>query len=291
MDANQNGLLEEEEVGDGGRRRMVEFMIQRAGMEPKYPISIKQMQEALKKRSQSDGDRGRGSGPGASERDGERSRSAEKPLVVGFGVKTNQPAVPGFGKSDDKSNPAARSPSQSAPRTAAKSSSSGASSSDIDRKSREYARSLLNQHDQNKNGVLEENEWRGMKQRHWGADRDGNKVITLDELNRRVIEYSRGDSGGGRSSGSSVSHRSRSSSRLGGSSGRRTYRFHTPTERLPEGLPGWFARQDADGDGQVSMAEYSSYWSDSKAAEFVGLDQDNDGLITPHECLNGKQRE
>jgi hypothetical protein len=36
------------------------------------------------------------------------------------------------------------------------------------------------------------------------------------------------------------------------------------------------------------MAEYSSYWSDAKAREFVRLDLNNDGLITPTECLKGE---
>jgi hypothetical protein len=44
--------------------------------------------------------------------------------------------------------------------------------------------------------------------------------------------------------------------------------------------------QDANGDGQVAMAEYASFWSDGKAREFARYDLDRDGIITPRECLN-----
>ncbi len=62
-------------------------------------------------------------------------------------------------------------------------------------------------------------------------------------------------------------------------------RFLTPTERLPEGLPDWFIRADADGDGQVTMAEYSPVYTDAKAAEFAKYDLNGDGVITPQEVL------
>ena len=50
------------------------------------------------------------------------------------------------------------------------------------------------------------------------------------------------------------------------------------------GLGGW-VRNDADGDGQVVMSEYTATWSESKAAEFAKYDLDSDGVITPRECL------
>jgi hypothetical protein len=68
---------------------------------------------------------------------------------------------------------------------------------------------------------------------------------------------------------------------------RKSLRFKTPAERLPDGLPGWFTSRDANGDGQVAMSEYSGSWSDRTAAEFIGHDLDNDGFITPQECLKG----
>lgn len=68
-----------------------------------------------------------------------------------------------------------------------------------------------------------------------------------------------------------------------------SYRFKTPTERLPKGMPEWFARLDINGDGQISMAEFASEWSVAQAAEFRSWDHNGDGIITPGECLAGQQ--
>jgi hypothetical protein len=66
---------------------------------------------------------------------------------------------------------------------------------------------------------------------------------------------------------------------------RKSNRFLTAAERLPEGLPDWFTDKDEDGDGQVSMAEFASDWTPQKAAEFSRYDLNGDGLITAQECL------
>lgn len=74
---------------------------------------------------------------------------------------------------------------------------------------------------------------------------------------------------------------------------RKSFRVRSATERFPKGLPDWFARSDADGDGQVSMAEYSVTWTDAKAQEFAKLDINEDGFVTVAEALasvNGGKR-
>jgi hypothetical protein len=65
----------------------------------------------------------------------------------------------------------------------------------------------------------------------------------------------------------------------------KAYRFLTPAERLPEGLPFSFTSKDRDGDGQVSMAEFSNSWTASTVAEFNRWDANGDGVATPAECL------
>jgi len=65
---------------------------------------------------------------------------------------------------------------------------------------------------------------------------------------------------------------------------RRTYRFTPPAERLPEGLPSWFQSRDSNGDGQVSMSEYSRQWSRRTVDEFRRYDLNDDGIITPKEA-------
>jgi len=138
------------------------------------------------------------------------------------------------------------------------------------------------------------------------ADRDNNGLITKEELAAQLSDYGRSKSSSSGSSGGSITPSSNSgtsnsgtslgsrnaSTRTYGNSGgssaggpRKTYRFLAPVERLPKGLPDWFTRSDADGDGQVAMAEFSSSWNDSKVAEFAGWDRNGDGLITPKEAL------
>jgi Ca2+-binding EF-hand superfamily protein len=64
----------------------------------------------------------------------------------------------------------------------------------------------------------------------------------------------------------------------------------TPIERLPKGLPDWFTAKDADGDGQVSMAEFAADWTPAKVAEFSRYDLNGDGIITASECLKAEKR-
>jgi hypothetical protein len=68
---------------------------------------------------------------------------------------------------------------------------------------------------------------------------------------------------------------------------RRSYRFKTAYERLPEDLPDWFLNMDVDRDGQVEMAEYSSTWTTALVAEFLRHDLNRDGLITARESMAG----
>ncbi len=173
-------------------------------------------------------------------------------------------------------------------------------SSEARAKVRRYAEGMLRQYDENKNGVLEKDEWSKMRGEPGKADLDRDGTITLDELTDRVGNYasdSSSSSSNNSSTTSSDSSRSRSpwGSRSRGETSSRDSadtkggRFLTPTERLPKGLPTWFARNDADGDGQVKMAEYSTSWNDTTVAEFARYDLNGDGVITPEECLLGEK--
>jgi hypothetical protein len=62
-------------------------------------------------------------------------------------------------------------------------------------------------------------------------------------------------------------------------------RFRTAAELLPDGLPDWFRKQDANGDGQISMAEYAKNWTEAKVAEYGKWDLNGDGVIEPSEAL------
>jgi Ca2+-binding EF-hand superfamily protein len=66
-------------------------------------------------------------------------------------------------------------------------------------------------------------------------------------------------------------------------------RFLRPGERLPKGLPDWFKPRDANGDGQVSMGEFAAEWTPAKETDFLRLDRNGDGMITPDECLKAEK--
>jgi Ca2+-binding EF-hand superfamily protein len=153
---------------------------------------------------------------------------------------------------------------------------------------------------------LERDEWGKMASSLNAAkgDKDGDGNITLDEFSAHFAEQnSRGGSssssssassggsgggfGGGRSGGRFSSSSSRPSSNP--NSGRPT-RFLSPIERLPEGLPSWFSRNDQNADGQISMAEYSRSWTEAQVREFARYDANSDGMITPAECLAIERR-
>jgi Ca2+-binding EF-hand superfamily protein len=57
--------------------------------------------------------------------------------------------------------------------------------------------------------------------------------------------------------------------------------------RLPAGLPGWFAKSDTDRDGQVGLYEWKE--ADRGVEEFLKLDQNEDGFLTPEEVLRAQR--
>ena len=112
----------------------------------------------------------------------------------------------------------------------------------------------------------------------------GDAVVETTRNSDRSRWFSRRD--GGEESGEGGGSGRPGSSAV--ASGRKSYRVASATERLStfEGLPEWFARSDADGDGQVRMSEYATSWSDDVVADFTQFDLNGDGIVTPKECLN-----
>jgi Ca2+-binding EF-hand superfamily protein len=176
---------------------------------------------------------------------------------------------------------------------------------------------MLNQYDQNKNGVLEREEWSKMRNEPEKGDKDGDGKITLDELTERLggwraqrasgdsasnssttsgpgaSGFGGGDFGGGRGGfggRGSFGRRSFEPLRPTTGSGGQPYRFLTPAERMPEGLPSEFTTKDRDGDGQLSMAEFSTTWNESTLSSFNRWDLNGDGFVTAAECLAAENR-
>jgi hypothetical protein len=62
-------------------------------------------------------------------------------------------------------------------------------------------------------------------------------------------------------------------------------KFTVPRSRLPKGLPSWFIIRDADGDAQLTLAEYAPDGSQLALHEFTRYDANGDGVVTAQECL------
>ena len=291
MDADGDGRIEENEV-DGRRRNMVEMMAQRAGIPPTFPIPVNRLRDAMNNRA----GQGQGGANSTSSGDGGAKKPTEEPLVPGFGIEMDLSAVLSFGQRPNsnasgrtRSSVSSLSPSSS--QSGARSSSSSSSSSrggNNDERTRRGAEAMMRQADSNGDGKLEKKEWND----RWGdfkeADRNGDKVVTADELAQRLSGFARGGPGGERGGPDGSSGSDGAGSGSGKSQQPKSYRVPTPTELLPAGLPDWFAQKDANADGQVAMAEYESprSWTAAAVAEFMRFDLNNDGFITPTECLS-----
>ncbi len=195
-----------------------------------------------------------------------------------------------------------------------------------------YVENLIRRHDADKDGVLDEQEWRGVAGNPQEADLDHDGMITSDELTQRIVVYGRHRSlrlappatrGGRLATDSDAS----TSTGLAGpdepngptagldqfgplppqveiateSDGtpdaerarelaRRSRKFFIPRNRLPAGIASWFIDRDADGDGQITMREFTAKWSPELAAEFTGYDRNGDGVITATESVSSEAK-
>ncbi len=351
LDTNGNGQIEPEELAKSPGRSFIEPALTRAGVDTKKPIPVDKLIETM-----SAGRSGSGSSGGGERRDGERrdERNRDSSGRDGGGREERGPAsssgssgalnppssapkttsaVPGFGQTDQGSKSSGFGASTTGSASQGTKGFGSGSSGDtfVEReKIRGFARSLVTQHDENGNGVLDEDEWGALKADQKLADSDGDKKITVEELSAKLANFgtSSGTPSGstpsaaspaspGSSAGSTPRPsesrpgdgrlevrsndgrsgdgrgRSGSSSSKGSSSDKKgpmSTRLLSPMERLPKGLPDWFLKCDANEDGQVSMAEYATAWSESKAAEFGKYDLDGDGFVTPKEALKPEKK-
>lgn len=170
------------------------------------------------------------------------------------------------------------------------------------------AEERMRRYDRNRDGKLSKEELRSGR---WSDDpmqydrnRDGQ--LTASELamryaNRRVAEEERrensddqrrgwgrgGDSGWGRGGGgegwnnAKQEEEEKQPDRFGDA---KSYRLASGGDDSLKDLPDFFARSDANNDGQVMMNEFSSSWDAEKLAEFLKWDLNNDGIILAREC-------
>lgn len=269
LDRNGNGMLDPDEMeGPAG------FMISRLQREDPSirtdrPIPLSKFKEAFDRArsGRESSDSGGGSDRG---RDDTTERLNEAmtapPLVPGFGEEAPVlPPVIGFGPSAEL---------MSVEVTAA----------DI-----KEAEERLGRYDRNKDGFLSGDElssrWSGNP---LDFDRNGDGKLSASELavraaRMRVAQVEVSQAQTRRDSDRRGNRDSKPAEIPDPYKGRKS--FAILARSLPEGMPGWFAEKDIDGDQQVSMAEYSKSWNESLVTEFQSFDLNGDGFVTPQECL------
>jgi hypothetical protein len=184
-------------------------------------------------------------------------------------------------------------------------------------KVRRYAERLLRQYDRNGDGVLQAEEWSKIRGNPAAIDANRDRLITVDELTRYIAAYGQqrrvnlaSPGAGGTTEAATVGsapptgdkdHDAEPSgvapegkgalSAAGPDSEREASRkprdatFYVRSSRLPAGLPEWFARRDANGDGQLSLSEFAPNPTQSDQEDFARYDKNGDGIITAQECL------
>ncbi len=153
-----------------------------------------------------------------------------------------------------------------------RSSSSRKSRGSQDDKITSYAKTIIKKYDKNGDGKLDSSESSGVRSLPRNADKDGDKVISLDEM---IVAY------GGKSRGASSSASSR-----GKYNGNNPYLVPKGSE-LTEGADSEFQKLDRNLDGLVQMHEFAKSWTDELASSFGKMDANNDGQLTVEEWKKG----
>lgn len=277
-DRNQDGLLQTDEIPPKLRPQMQAWAA-KLELDPAKPLPLDKL---IGSKQAATGKKRSGEGKAAKklERKQMKVDAAEKNNQVelqkpsrrlaGFGNPSNKAVV----ADDGGEQPDSKELKKDAKATAAK-----------QRQKRYYgmlAGSMLFQNDSNKNGRLERSEWTKLKGNPGASDLDKDGVLTKEELADYLQRF------GSRERDVTRRAPSRSSRSTKDKNGK-SYRFLTPHERLPKGLPGWFTERDYNVDGQISLFEYEADLTAAKVAKFNQFDLNGDGFIVAQEYLKATQ--
>ena len=286
MDANGNGVIDVDE-----QKGPAQFMLSRLqSYDPSLklgkPIPLSSITKTFEKaRATREGgrrgyDRGRGD-------DKDRQREREEREFADQAVAVEL-LVPGFGDLED---PLSQLPLQGF----------GAQAEllliEVTKEDEETAASRIRSFDKNKNGVLEKNEFtKDFAGDPMDFDRNRDGRLTQKELAVRYAVRREGTEDARRKRELEERRNKRDKedkkdqTKSDPFNGRRSYRVDRQRKN-PEGLPGYFTDRDTNGDGQISMSEFSSDWSDEVVAQFFSSDFNRDGVITADEALRAVEGE
>ena len=169
-----------------------------------------------------------------------------------------------------------------------------------------YAQYIVRRYDANQSGQLESDEWRSMHGQPELADSNRDGLITVEEYARYCANYGAGRAirlsalpgdvashdGSGDSSprgdepapGDANPARDSQSVQLSEKQDRRRDTKYVAS--LPAGVPPWFFQRDSDGDGQLTLSEYSPKLLRSEIDDFNRYDANRDGILTAQEFLH-----
>lgn len=270
-DRNKDGLLQPDEIPEKARLPLKKWA-EKQGLNPDKPLPIDKLLES------------KTAGKGKKLEDAEKSAKKEdrkKKKKAESEANDKQPVqnarvrkVAGFGKDTESGSSKDADP---------KNKDDGDKElSRAERRKQQtqkmLAKSMMFQNDKNKNGRLEKNEWTKLKGNPGAADANKDGVLTLEELSNHLQGFGKRER--------DVTRRApRRSTRSAKNKNGKSYRFLTPQERLPEGLPPWFTERDYDADGQISLSEYHQELTAAKVAKFKEFDLNGDGFILAKEYL------
>jgi hypothetical protein len=160
-----------------------------------------------------------------------------------------------------------------------------------------YAERIVNKYDTNRDRRLEASEYRAMRGQPELADRDRDGAISVDEFAQHVADFAAGrrirlatPGGAVAEAPSAVASVPTSAATVSPGESttvdptalaeRRKLKFFAP---LPPGVPAWFVERDADGDAQLTLAEFSPRLRSAEINEFNKHDTNGDGLLTTAE--------
>lgn len=180
-----------------------------------------------------------------------------------------------------------------------------------------YAQRLVHSYDRDGDGQLGQQEIQAMRGAARQADLNHDGVITVEELTRFIADYGQnrrirllppqpGDlvemppllnpttgqaaapaakAGAGTPPAAASPAPAEAPAPAPEAAKPRESKFYVQPARLPAGLPDWFLARDLDGDGQVTISEFSPKNIPAELQQFKQLDRDGDGVITPAECI------